>query len=164
MSDELQKTDPRQVQLPVVGPRAPHDAEWRPVDRRALLEITPHGQAPALGLIGDVGQVEDKVAGGAGPRQPRKEARLIHALVPGAEVLRVEAHVERAEPRQRRELPAQGLPRVPVGRDLVEPCGDDARLGRAVRARAREVQLGEEGLDAQAEDDIADGPRRGVGG
>lgn len=148
-AEEVHMTDPGEMQLPVVGPWAPHDGAARPVGQAVLLEVGPR-QALQRRLAGDAGQVEGEAAG-PGPEELPEEGPLADALVPGPEVLGVEVDVELAQLGQGRQAAAEVLPGVVL-------CGDgdacDVRLGLAVWAG--EVELGYQGLDAEADLDVAD--------
>ena len=60
-TEEVDLTDPGEMQLPVVRPWAPHDRAARPVEQ-VVLEVGA-GQALQRCLARDVGQVEGKVPG-----------------------------------------------------------------------------------------------------
>lgn len=151
-AEEVHMTDPGEMQLPVVWPRAPHDGAARTIRHLAAAVLADVGTRKALQrcLARDVGQVEHKL--------PRRRAEdllqkgpLVDALVPGPQVLRVEVDVQAAEPGQGGQAAAEVLPGVVARRD-----GDagDVRLGLAVGPR--EVELGYEGFHAEADLYVAD--------
>lgn len=109
-----------------------------------------------LRSIRDVGQVEDARAGPDAP-ELREELLLVDALVPGPQVLGVEAQMEPAQPRERAEAAAEILPGVLLGRHA---DAADVWLGRAVGAG--EVEFCDEGLDAEADVDVADVSEGGI--
>lgn len=152
----MHMTDPGEMQLPVVRPRAPHDGAARTIRQLVVIDVGA-GQALQRCLAGDVGQVEHK------PPRPRRQdllqkGPLVDALVPGPQVLGVEVDVQPAEAREGGQAAAEVLPGVVARRD-----GDtgDVRLGLAVRPR--EVELGYQGFDAEADLDVADVARGRVG-
>lgn len=154
---EVHLTDPGEMQLPVIRPGPPHDSTAPRLIKHPVLEIGAR-QALQPRLAGDIRQVKHKL-----PRPSLQdllqEPPLIDALVPGPQVLGVEVDVECAEAREGRQAAAEILPGV-------VPRGDgdagDVRLGLAVRAR--EVELGYQGFDAEADLDVADVPVGRVGG
>lgn len=156
-TEEVHLTDPGEMQLPVIGPGAPHDGAAARLIERPVLEIGA-GQSLQPRLARNVRQVEDKVPG-VGLHGLLQETPLVDALVPGPQVLGVEVDVELPEPRQGRQAAAEVLPGV-----VLRGYGDagDVRLGLAVRAR--EVELGYQGFHAEADLDVADVPVGRVGG
>lgn len=155
-TEKVHMTDPGEMKLPIVRPRAPDDGAAGVVEH-AVLEVRAR-QALQRCLARDVGQVEDVIPG-LGLEELLEEAPLVDALVPGAEVLGVEVDVELAESGQGRQAAAEVLPGVVL-------CGDwdagDVRLWLAVWAG--EVEFGYQGFDAEADLDVADVPDRCVYG
>lgn len=135
-ADELHETDPGEVKLPVVRPRAPHDPErGLPLPRRpGPAEVAPR-EAAELGHVRYGGEVED-VAEGSCPEELLEEPALVDALVPGPEVLRVEVDVELPQAGQGGDAAAEFLPWVVLGRH-----GEAVDVWLGLPVRSREVEF-----------------------